>query len=484
LISQSTKRISAESERLELDEKHILRDETNVAEEKLELEQTISQQTTETETLKNNAAAKLEVVSGEIAELEETLARKRAERDAIKSSLSMHEDAITTVRAKFDRQLQRLGVRESAANDARQEWEVENGALGSEREDLERQKNEQSRKAEDHENMLKRIESEAVEIECLAGIFGNLPGIEGDEEGGEGSVDDDGAEDDNRIKIGELSGVTDQVNACEAKHSEFSGEIREIQLLIPNLESEKANAAKTRNFKAAAQVSKDLIAKKERLSECETLLSGEIETELNGLREKESKLKVELEAAEQNSRKKKKERVLKTIDKMVVNVRSLKAHKRGESPGWSLLAGEIGARVGNLRSLCETNEIDFDELDLGSDGSVEQEVEVVVAVEVVVEETAVESELEPTDVESEVETEVETENELEVEPIVETEPEPVPEPTVDPAIERYNELTTEIASTEAAIESAVDAEDYELAADLDEKIGALRDERDKLRVKP
>ena len=118
---------------MELDEKHIFRDETNVKEERNELEQTIGQQTTETEGLKTSAEGKLAAVELEIGELEETLARKRAERDEVRSSLAMHEDAITTVRAKFDRQLQRLGVREDAAVTARREWEVENGALKKER---------------------------------------------------------------------------------------------------------------------------------------------------------------------------------------------------------------------------------------------------------------------------------------------------------------------------------------------------------------
>ena len=155
--------------------------------------------------------------------------------------------------------------------------------------------------------MLRRIDSEAIEIDRLKAIFENLnKETGGDGEGGDGEAEQHQAKEIN-LKHEELASLSEQVATCEGRHAEISGEIREIQLQIPSLEGEKANAAKSRNFKVAASVSKDLISKKERLTDCEKLLSEDIEVELNNLRVAEKGVKNDLagleEAASENNKK-------------------------------------------------------------------------------------------------------------------------------------------------------------------------------------
>ena len=337
-------------------------------EERDELEATIGQQTTETETLKKSAAEKLATVEAEIAELEETLRQKKAERNNIASSLAMHTDAITQVRAKFDRQLQRLSVREEAAALARKEWLVESDALNLERETLEEEKKKQTNAVTDHEQMLSRIDDETNEITQLKSIFKSLEDHQNDTTKDTNGGDDTASDDSAAIEASEkrVNAMSEQVSACESLHDSLSSEIRDINLQIPTLEQEKANAAKSRNFKVAASVSKELIAKKERLVAAETELSEEVEVELTKLRENETAAKNELTMLTKAASEKQKARILASVDEMVETIRKLKAYQPGKSSGWLLLNAEMAARELTLATVCKANGIDFGSFDLSA----------------------------------------------------------------------------------------------------------------------
>mmetsp|Transcript_11502 Transcript_11502/g.27504 ORF Transcript_11502/g.27504 Transcript_11502/m.27504 type:complete len:191 (-) Transcript_11502:1461-2033(-) len=103
-----SKQLSAEQERLSQDFKHLERDETLVAEERKELEDSISEQTGEIETRKEEATQKLKEAEDEIAELRKLLEIKQKEAADLRTEMFGFEDAISKVRVKFSRQLTRV----------------------------------------------------------------------------------------------------------------------------------------------------------------------------------------------------------------------------------------------------------------------------------------------------------------------------------------------------------------------------------------
>ena len=121
--------------------------------------------------LKTAAEEKLATALSEIEDLERQLLSKRKERDDVAASLQLHNAAITAVRAKFDRQLARLQVREEAAKQARGEWTLESEALIREVEDLEREEEEVKRRGEAVKSMVRKLKTERGEIEELIEVW-------------------------------------------------------------------------------------------------------------------------------------------------------------------------------------------------------------------------------------------------------------------------------------------------------------------------
>jgi hypothetical protein len=95
-----SKQLSIESERLNQDLKHLERDEALVADERQELENTISEQSGQYELLREQARERLSATEAEIEDLRQQLAAKQASAAQLRTEMAGHDEAALRVRVK------------------------------------------------------------------------------------------------------------------------------------------------------------------------------------------------------------------------------------------------------------------------------------------------------------------------------------------------------------------------------------------------
>jgi len=266
-FESDTKHLSAENERLSADLKNIERDEGFVEEERNELEANISEQTSDLELVRDEANEKLDVMNTEIDDLRRQLDAKEMEAAAIKMELHHCDGSIDEVRSKFSRQLARLGKKESAVKESRCEWEAEDESYRKSRKEHEVDVTAHSEALVDHENLINRTKEEINVANELAKIVAQEVVVSGSTEI---AADIDGESASAQAGVLKSEAAVDEANqllsASIAHIESLCNDISDIEKRLPILESEKKNAASKRDFKAAAKASKEikeLNAKKE-----------------------------------------------------------------------------------------------------------------------------------------------------------------------------------------------------------------------------
>ena len=267
----TSKRLSAEEERLGMDLKHLERDEVLVEEERKELEGTIQEQTSDMEKLRDQAKERLERVNEEIQDLRALLDAKESLAAELQSDFAAQETAISKIRSKFSRQLARLENKLTALKANRKEWESEKQHHEHLKSSHESAIKAHSEALTAHEEMMKIIQEEISTAEKVEEIIvSEIVEAETRE-----------AADETSSELRELQAdvlkceaAADEANqvlmAAKATVNNLRDEIEQIEKQIPELEDQKKAAAASRDFKSAAKASKeikDISARKERLQE-------------------------------------------------------------------------------------------------------------------------------------------------------------------------------------------------------------------------
>ncbi|KAL7458359.1 hypothetical protein ACHAWC_009930 [Mediolabrus comicus] len=269
-FAKTSKRLSSETERLSNDLKHIERDESVLADEQKELENQITEQTKEFDEKRTEASEKLEVVDKEIEELRKKLAEAEEKAASLNKEISSYNDSIESVRSKYSRQLGRLEKKDRSVKESRAEWQIE-------QESIEKAKAaHESVVAAHSEEMLTReklIEEIKVEISAASDF---VEVVSKAFDATEMSGDDNEAFDSEVLKYeAAVDEAKNNVASAESNIKNLEDEISEIDVRVPILEAEKKVAAAKRDFKSAGKASKEIKDALARKEQCESELSGE-----------------------------------------------------------------------------------------------------------------------------------------------------------------------------------------------------------------
>jgi hypothetical protein len=200
-FSSISKQLSAEQERLQQDLKHLERDEQLVADERTELETSISEHSGVFERQRDDAKAHLSQLELEMEELRKLLQHKQDESARLRTELYGLDDSISKVRVKFSRQLTRVTKKEASLKENRREWELEQATYDRQTKAHENQVQTHSQALMQREEFSKWINAElALAQEWTTLVQSQLDFCEDDDEDGAPVVEE---EDEDETKQGE-----------------------------------------------------------------------------------------------------------------------------------------------------------------------------------------------------------------------------------------------------------------------------------------
>jgi len=479
----TSKRLSAEEERLGMDLKHLERDEVLVEEERKELEGTIQEQTSDMEKLRDQAKERLERVNEEIQDLRALLDAKESLAAELQSDFAAQETAISKIRSKFSRQLARLENKLTALKANRKEWESEKQHHEHLKSSHESAIKAHSEALTAHEEMMKIIQEEISTAEKVEEIIvSEIVEAETRE-----------AADETSSELRELQAdvlkceaAADEANqvlmAAKATVNNLRDEIEQIEKQIPELEDQKKAAAASRDFKSAAKASKeikDISARKERLQE-------ELDDEAIG-RQSAAETNFEniigdLDAKKSLAEAQEKEGASKELENLGERISRMHAVKRqvcsGENTVESVAASVLDSEIEALKARGAALGAKFggwDEVLAEINAQLEAEAAAVAA-------TDDEDDDAPTSTSPVADKQDEGSNDDNFDSEVNVQDEEENQLSREEAIVAYAQAKADLATAEQDLENAIENENYDAAAALDDTINALKVKMEKLGI--
>ena len=320
-FAKTSQRLSSETERLSNDLKHIERDESVLADEQKELESQITEETKEFEEKRAEATEKLEIVDKEVEELRKKLADAEGRAACLNKEISSYMDSIKIVRAKYSRQLGRLEKKDQSVKESRAEWQTEQESIVKAKAAHESVVAAHSEEMMAREKLIEDIKAEvavATEFEDFVSTAFDATDF----------IDDDNHAVDSEVLKYEaaLDEANNNVLSAEAKIENLQDEISAVDARVPILEAEKKAAAAKRDFKAAGKASKEIKDALTRKEQCEAELSGEVMERLKLAKEELRKVTLLLEEKKSFAAQKEKEASLKgmeTLREKIVHLQSI-----------------------------------------------------------------------------------------------------------------------------------------------------------------
>jgi hypothetical protein len=451
-MASMSKRLSSESERLANEVKNIERDEQALSDEQKELDDQIGEETKEFDDKCKVANTKLVAVNTIIAELRKQLAEAEAEGFDLTVEIKSYNQSIHNIRSKYSRQLGRLEKKSQSVKESRADWT-------SEKESIEKSKiaHEAMIMAHSEEMIAREKIIDEIKVECEAAkeleeIVSTA--FEKSARGmSNGDVGDDSSSADAEVLKYEavVNEANQNVIAAESHISNLQEEVNAIIIRIPILEAEKKNAASKRDFKAAGQASKDIKDALARKEQCEVELAGEAMERKRSAKEDLENVTTILEGKKKIAEEREKDAGLREIDCLTEKILDLK------------LVLEKFASVGG-------DDSDEDCMNVSIVGAfvITSQITVLEEERKVLRERFGLGDSEIVDITS-----------VHSGPSFESTSDSPPEFIIDATIlERYDSLSNEINDLENSIEAAVNEEDFDKAAELEDKISSLREEFD------
>jgi hypothetical protein len=448
----------------------------------------------------------LDEINEEIEELRRQLAEKEMKAAEVKMELHKYDETIEEIRGTFSRQLTRLVKKETASEESRKEWEVEEATYVQSRIEHEAEVTAHSEALVEHDNLISKIHEEALVADRLAMIIKSEV-ISNSENGGAPDEEVSNAQ----AEVLKCEAASDEAKqvlmAASATIDSLKDEIADIEVRLPILDAEKKQAASKRDFKAAGKASKtikELMLRKER---CEEELSDEAvgkqesaQNELNSYQKILDEKKAILHEKERQGGHKRMVQLVKKMFKLEklreevcgvgeenINDESVKI------VGGFVLDSEIAALVsegeelGNKFGAWQEIMLEFAEADDANDNDDDDDddddddIHIEDHMEEPMENNDskdLDEAVEPSE-DEELASEI-TSNKDDVDDDDErqnnVENEESNEENMVEAIKRCKTILTQIDGIDKEVEVAIEEEDYEVAADLDEKIQELKDE--------
>lgn len=270
-FSETSKQLSAENERLRNDKKHLEKDEELVVAERKELEEAITEQSGEYEKLRDEARAKLEQTEAEMEDLRKQLQEKQKLAARLRTDAAGHDESVLKVRVKFARQINRVQKKEMSIKDNKEEWESEKSTFEQMKEQHEALVQAHSERLLAREKLLESLKTQVdlstslqdVVKECLKVDASDVAQLSSDPQ----------LEEDVVARRAALSKCQYAVDTAKEAISTLEKEITFLKAEIPALEETKKDSAKRKDFKAASKASKDIKQASSRLTEAHGELS-------------------------------------------------------------------------------------------------------------------------------------------------------------------------------------------------------------------
>ena len=370
-----------------------------------------------------------------------------AEAVTLNTELATHKTSIDNVRNKFARQLGRLEKKQKSVKESRAEWESEKSSIEKEKTAHEALVQAHSEDLLNMDKLLKDIHSELSVAKNFEDIISQQLDVVGEAADGE----DHTSNLDNEVLKHEaaVDEASRNVQLAESAIASLQEEMTSIETRLPILEAEKKAAASKRDFKAAGRASKEIKDALARKEQCEAELAEVALTRRDDAKEELLKAIASLDEKKSIAAEKGKELGMKQMAVLKVKIKDLttilkdfEASNTDEVSVASVGAFVIESQIRVLVASGETLGAQYG----GWDDNAAKSSGDVVEDETLHSAPTLDSCDEDAD-------EKEITNEI---------------------IEQYASLKEEISTLEAAIDKAAEEEDYEAAAELEEKLESAR----------
>ena len=218
-----------------------------------------------------------------IEDLRQQLAKAEAEAADLNKEISSYKASVETVKSKYSRQLGRLEKKSKSVHESRADWTSEKESIEKAKSAHEAVVAAHSEEMVTREKLIEDIKVECSTAKNLEEILGhhssfitlhNLSDTEKTTNGEEG--------DDSCLLEGEVlkyEAVVNEANenllAAETNIANLQEELSSIELRVPILEDLKKAAASKRDFKAAGKASKEIKDALARKEQCQAELAGD-----------------------------------------------------------------------------------------------------------------------------------------------------------------------------------------------------------------
>ena len=237
-------------------------------------------------------SGKLEEVNKTIEDLRRQLAEAESNAATLQVEISGYEECISAVRTKYSRQIIRLEKKSKSVSEARADWESEKDSIEKAKVAHEAVVVAHSEEMITREKSLEEIRNESAIAKEFVGLISHAFK---DDSGDAEEVQPDSLDGEVLKFEAVVAEASQNVVAAEAAIKSLNEELETIGVRVPILEAEKKQAASKRDFKAAGKASKeikDALARKEKF---EADLAGEASDRLRFTKDELEKITAILE---------------------------------------------------------------------------------------------------------------------------------------------------------------------------------------------
>lgn len=273
-------------------------------------------------------SSKLEEVNETIDELRKQLAEAEAEATELNTEITSYNQSMQNVKSKYSRQLGRLEKKSKSVKEHRADWASEMESIEKARGAHETVVAAHSEEMVTRENLIDDIKSESKTAKDLEDIVSSAFDETDAEDGAvNGEEGDDTSELDGEVLKYEavVNEANQNVLVAETNIANLKEELSAIELRVPILEDLKKSAASRRDFKAAGKASKEIKDSLARKELCEAELAGDAMEREQFAKDELEKVTALLEKKKTIADERGKEAGLKQMDRLREKIMELKS---------------------------------------------------------------------------------------------------------------------------------------------------------------
>lgn len=394
----------------------------------------------------------LEEVNITIEDLRKQLAEAEGKASDLRKVISSHNQSIENVRKKYSRQLGRLEKKSRSVKESRADWTSEKESIEKAKIAHEAVLAAHSEEMVTREKIIEDIKSERSVAKKLEEIASNaFEEIDADDVVNGDYADDSSVAGEVLKYEAIMNEASQNVLAAESNIAKLQEELSAIEIRIPILEAEKKVAAANRDFKSAGQASKEIKDAISHKEQCQAQLAGEALERKQHAEDELRKVKTLLEEKKQIAAERSMEAGLTKMNCLREKIEKLKtivkdfASTSDDAADDAMNVSLVGAFVIESQ-ICV---LEAERRTLGEKYGV------------------------PTEPITTTDNAALEDSSFQSAPTFDSDD---ASPTIDKStLEKYMSLRNEIQELESAIEDAVRDENFDTAADLEERARGVRD---------